>query len=177
MRDRLTLLALALLIPACGVGRDAAAPVVALSSSSSIQGSPDIGCKLKITVPQTIQNDESLVFLSWDAEDYDPAAMHDNLVDNKRVKILEDGKYQIHVSVEWLTLDRGMFLTQLFKNGNVVLGTDVRQSFASTIVNHVFAEDEFVAGDYVQVLVFQRSGMWAMVMHDQTRFYARKVAD
>lgn len=176
MKTNLALIAIALLIPACGgssIGSIQAAPK-AVHLVSSFSG--DIACKLKKSGSQNVQHNEFAVFVAFDDEDYDTAGMHSTTVNNSRATITEDGTYQIHAEVCWNTDASGSYFLEIVKNGGEVLATDVRNGGSGYFtINHSFAEDAFVTGDYVRLLVIQTTGSERSILSSLTRLYVRKV--
>lgn len=109
--------------------------------------------------------------LALGAEVYDivqsgDAPMHDNTTNNSRIFIRTPGKYEISAQILWDVNTTGSRSLQIRKNaaGSISGGTQVMVTNNSTIATFATAvqspvwEEEFSAGDYVEMFGFQNSG-------------------
>jgi hypothetical protein len=100
----------------------------------------------------------ALTTLTWDAEDFDTAALHDNAVNNSRLTAPISGIYQVTAGVDWAFNATGFRQAAVSVNGS---------SHASVIVDPSSSADEhqqvsdivnLSAGDFVEVQGEQTSG-------------------
>jgi hypothetical protein len=88
--------------------------------------------------------------MSWDQEDWDTDTYHDS-TNPSRLTIPEAGFYRVTAHLRFSTTETGSFLS-VVKNGDSTLN-NLAQSQGAEVLS-VVVEDEFVAGDYVEAVVF-----------------------
>jgi hypothetical protein len=105
--------------------------------------------------------------VAFDQERYDTAAMHDNASESSRLTAPVAGIYEIGASVEWDALDGTVDAIILVKNagGGPVAGSwlaDDSNTLNATNQGHAIGTvASLEAGDFVEVVVFQNSGIGA----------------
>jgi hypothetical protein len=120
------------------------------------------------TSGQTVANNTNTM-ISFAAEDFDTASVHDNTTNNYRLTAPIDGIYQVSGGISWVgntsghrTVEIRSSATISFAASNDAPGTPfVTPQSASTLVN-------LIAGDYVWVQGYQNSGD-SLVVHPDDR--------
>ena len=134
-----------------------------------------VGCSLYKSGSQTISN-ATRTALSFDLEEYDTDAFHDNTTNNSRITIPSGkaGKYLFTATVSMASGANEREMT-LFKNGTLV--KIMSQIYASTgggFYQNASCVLDLSVGDYVQLYFYQGSGGNLTVYSgsDQTLFQA-----
>ena len=120
-----------------------------------------IGCSVTKSAVQSIAN-ATATTLTWDGELFDTSTFHDDVTNNSRITIPtgKDGKYQVTAfasptgnatGVREITVCKNAGLTSLFDSTLAAVS-------ASSIGFGVSGICSLVAGDYLQVQVYQSSG-------------------
>lgn len=121
-------------------------------------GSPTSGARVNLTGNQTIPNNITTI-LNFDNEIFDTESYHDNVTNNSRLTIPEDGFYVLTGTIDWDQNATGERQLQFFKNSSsidlverdtAVAGFRHRQNGATIT--------QAIAGDYFELGVFQNSG-------------------
>lgn len=114
--------------------------------------------KVYNTVAQSIPNNV-YTKINFDAEQYDNADHHDNVVNNTRITCKETAKYLIHVQVTFANNPTGIRGVQVRINGSIVEGIDFRNAVSAfnTVVSFSFVRLLSV-NDYIELEVYQNSG-------------------
>jgi len=140
-------------------------------------GSTFVGCAIyKVTTSQSIANDTD-TNVTFNAEEYDTNAFHDNTTNNERITIPSGkaGKYLLQTAILFATNSSGVRNVGFVLNGTTTLGSGlvVPLSSFSTRVAHLYVCD-LAVGDYITVSVNQNSGGSLNVSASQqyTRFTA-----
>lgn len=105
--------------------------------------------------------DSTLTLLSFNSEDVDTAAMHDNVTNNTRITIPTggDGYYIISGKVVFATNTVGERLVYLYKNGALVkVGMRMAAGASGDVFMSVPWQLPLVAGDYLELVGYQTSG-------------------
>jgi hypothetical protein len=117
-----------------------------------------VGCGLKATAEQTINNStETLV--TWDDENFNSGGFHDNSTNNSRITIPagKTGYYQVNYRGRWDDSTTGTRQLRLRKNGTDIARIDCQPG--NTFPGSQFADIFYlVATDYIQVVAYQESG-------------------
>lgn len=130
-----------------------------LGSGSRVVGQ-DIGCRVFHNANQSIAN-ASNVALAFNSERYDTDGMHDPATNNSRITIPIAGKYVISALVTFASNGTGLRYVFIRKNGTTTIGGAMGLPVTEAGVDFdlpVSVIDSFVKGDYVEVVVQQRSG-------------------
>jgi hypothetical protein len=115
-------------------------------------------CRIKHSLAQSI-NSATETVLAFDGEDFDTDTMHDNSTNNSRITFNTLGAYDLQARVPWDANGTGRRKTIFRKNGATQIddfsfaplsGTDTTKTIAS-------GKYEFIATDYVEILVEQAS--------------------
>ena len=140
-------------------------------------GASYVGCRVYKAgeTNQTISNNTTTA-ITFDAEDFDTDAFHDNSTNTSRITIPsgKGGKYLFTASGHWddnATGDRQMYLR---KNGTTSPNIPSYQRWSSDgYVGVVFASVfELVATDYIELIVFQNSGGNLVLLGSSTNLQA-----
>lgn len=114
-------------------------------------GAIDVACRVRRVADQAMTNG-SLVYVSWDAEDYDHSTpMHDLVTNPTRITVPtgEGGKYRVDCA-GYLTASSGNGDTLIRKNGSTFIATGWWFAHSSISGAGVSAEFELAAGDYIE---------------------------
>lgn len=119
-----------------------------------------IGCSLYKTADQSC-GDNTTTVVTWDAENFDTDAFHDNTTNNSRITIPTGlgGKYLFTCTQTWLASASGMRELGLRKNGStflmyVFISPNSLEAASGTLSIVVSA----AAGDYFEITGRQRTG-------------------
>jgi hypothetical protein len=104
---------------------------------------------------QTINNNVDTA-LAFTAERYDTAGMHDNTNDT-RITIPITGIYELTAQVNWENMGLAGRELSVRRNGNIPLAHARTDSAPTT--QQVTTQARLQAGDYVEAIVFQESGV------------------
>lgn len=120
-----------------------------------------IGCSVTKSAVQSVANNTSTT-LTWNGELFDTSAFHDNSTNNSRITIPtgKDGYYQINGWAGPTGNATGVRAVTICKNvGLTVLADSSLAAVASTSIGFgVNVVANLVAGDYLQLVVYQTSG-------------------
>ena len=140
-------------------------------------GSSFVGCAIyKATSSQTLSNDTD-TDITFNAEDYDTNAFHDNTTNNQRITIPSGkaGKYILQTIIIFAANGTGVRDVAFLKNGATILGSMLAPALSSFSqrVEHIWI-GELAVSDYITVKVNQNSGGNLNVAAEQnyTRFTA-----
>jgi len=101
----------------------------------------------------------------FDAEDYDPQGMHDNVTDNQRIYVVNDGLHLIDANLicdgavigyRYLKLRKFRSVPAFFQTYNIQYQSNLNL-FAGNSLSLTF-QDEAVVGDFYELRVYQTSG-------------------
>jgi hypothetical protein len=147
------------------------------SWATPASGSSFVGCAIyKATTAQTLSNDTD-TDITFNAEDYDTNAFHDNTTNNQRITIPSGkaGKYILQTIIIFAANGTGVRDVAFLKNGATILGSMLAPALSSFSqrVEHIWI-GELAVGDYITVKANQNSGGNLNVAAEQnyTRFTA-----
>lgn len=146
-----------------------------LKWAAPASGSTFVGCSLYKSGTQTISN-ATRTALSFDTEEYDTDAFHDNTTNNSRITIPSGkaGKYLFTATVGMAAGANEREMT-LFKNGTILkIMSQVYASTGGGFYQNASCVLNLSVGDYVQLYFYQGSGGNLSVYggSDQTLFQA-----
>ena len=107
----------------------------------------------------TSLNTSTQTFINFNTEDYDTAGFHDNVSNNTRLTVPENGTYRITANFGLAASSSGIRDVRIYKNGTTDLANialDPPSSGAFRI--NLTAIASLVSGDYVELRGFQSSG-------------------
>jgi len=139
------------------VNSGATAPQWATPASPSVTF---VGCSLSKSAAQSVSN-ATWTAISWDLENYDTDAFHNNSVNNTRITIPagKGGKYLIASNLFNPSNSSGSRLIKFQKNGVDIYYGDWQRANSghstSTIASQVL---DLAVADYIEVNLFQDSG-------------------
>lgn len=113
--------------------------------------------KVKKSAAQAINNGASTT-VSWNQEDWDTDAIHDNATNNTRLTCKTAGKYGVWANIHWATSASGSRGLGVLINGITV--HSFNYPAASTLDPEVgaYCEVQLAVNDYVEIQVYQNSG-------------------
>lgn len=118
----------------------------------------DIGCSLYKTQSQSIPNSTNTV-VTFNAELWDTADMHDNQTNNSRITIPVAGKYHIWATIVFTTNSAGDRAAFIQRNGSTPLAYTYFGACSSVPTALPFSfVAQLSAGDYIELVVWQNSG-------------------
>lgn len=109
-------------------------------------------------------NNSATELVPWNVEFEDTTnTQHDNAANNTRLACVKAGLYLVAVQMQWLGNATGRRVLQVIKNGEHVnftyqLGSVLPPPGASDMQHPLSGPVRLVAGDYLEVAVFQSSG-------------------
>ena len=120
----------------------------------------DISARVSKSADQSIPNNTATA-LTFDTEQFDTDAIHDNVTNNSRLTCNTAGKYIIVGSVRWASNAVGTRIAQIRLNGVTLLASlQLDESDAVEITQQVITTIESLAvADYVELLGIQVSGV------------------
>ncbi len=108
----------------------------------------------------------SLVLLTFDAEDYDPEGMHSIVANTERINIINDGLHIITVNVYWSPSPVGGREVLVYKYDSDLDSTyQVADDFvyptvgAGWATNNIMLQDDCKVGDYFKLYAYQTSAI------------------
>jgi hypothetical protein len=115
-----------------------------------------VGCRLTKSADQTISN-ATFTAISFNGEDFDTDAFHDNSTNNSRITIPsgKGGKYLFTVSGYFADNATGTRTTALYKNGSLLSKARCIWRREGLGISAVLS---LVATDYIELFVYQDSG-------------------
>lgn len=117
-----------------------------------------VGAKVYDAGNQTIATSTDTA-VAFDSEVYDDDSFHDTVINNTRLTIPDDGRYALLGNVQFdgnATGVRGIFIRL---NATPTIGKNASGDVdASNLQMQVAAEDDFSAGDFLELMVRQSSG-------------------
>lgn len=121
-------------------------------------GAVESGARVTISAPVTISN-STFTIVNFDGEDFDTDSYHDNVTNNERLTISENGLYIIAANFEFANNATGDRIATIRLNGTTTLAT-VRVPPATSFNTRlpVSTISQLTAGDYVEFGVDQISG-------------------
>ena len=123
-------------------------------------GSTFAGCSLSKSAAQSVSN-ATWTAISWNQENYDTDAFHDNSTNNTRITIPagKGGKYLIAANLYTPANSAGSRLLKYTKNGADSYygnwGPASAVHSTSIVGSQVF---DLIAGDYIEVAIYQDTG-------------------
>lgn len=97
--------------------------------------------------------------LTFNSERYDNGALHSTSVNSGRLTIPITGLYSIGCCVEFAANATGIRSVLIRYLGTTTIGSsDTNATSAGATIVQAFSESQFIAGDWVDVAVFQNSG-------------------
>lgn len=118
----------------------------------------DISVRVRKSAGQSIANNSNTI-LTWNTEDYDTDAMHDNAVNNSRLTFQTAGKFLVICNNDWAIGSVGVRSLVIIKNG--VDRIAASKTDASSLGSSFYSAsviDDFIVGDFVECEVLQSSG-------------------
>lgn len=111
-------------------------------------------CRVYHSANQTIAGSTATA-LAFDSESYDTDTMHNTAVNNSRITFTTGGRYAIGCNIDWQNSGLGAdVMVSIRLNGATVIGRASRTENAVYDTDMIVtAENIFVAGDYVEVVV------------------------
>jgi hypothetical protein len=153
------------------------AEATGLKWAAPASASSFVGCSLYKSADQAIAN-ATLATVSFDLEQFDTDAFHDNSTNNSRITIPsgKGGKYLLNASLIWGGSGGSFRLLQLFKNGAAIKEQYV-PAVSYGMMNNMTLIVSAVATDYFELKVYQDSGGSRDVLKgayfDETLFQAQ----
>lgn len=117
------------------------------------------GCRIyRGTTDQAI-SDSANTLMAWTHTTHDITALHSVSVNNSRITIPSgyDGTYRIHAQIRWEADATGLRTVRLLKNGSTIAEVTHDAETAVTVMS-IADTQTLVAGDYIEVQVYQDSG-------------------
>lgn len=116
------------------------------------------GARVKATAHQTIPHNIDTI-VTWDAEDFDTDAIHDNVTDNTRLTCKTAGKYLIGGTVLWEGNATGRRIASLKLNGVTVISDANLSLVGADATSFAFLTlYDLAITNYVEMQVYQTSG-------------------
>ena len=143
-----------------------------LKWATPASGTTFVGASVYKTASQTINNATETA-LTFNAEDYDTDAFHDNSTNNTRMTIPtgKGGKYLITATTAFFNNATGQRTVYIYKNGSTLFNTAQVAGVSGSI--DAFVTTSYVvnvsAADYLEIKVFQNSGGTLTVFPDTSR--------
>lgn len=108
--------------------------------------------------------------VSWNLEEWDNDAIHDNATNNTRLTCKTAGKYGVWANIHWATNASGSRGLGVVVNGIAV--HSFNNPAASTIdpATGAYCELQLAVNDYVEIQVYQNSGGVLNVASTDTAF-------
>lgn len=107
---------------------------------------------------QTIAN-ATTTTLTWNVEQWDNDAIHDNVTNNSRLVCKTAGKYDISLGVIWGSNNTGIRQLVIIKNGTTQLrGVIFVNNNSGEDQNQISCKANLAVNDYVEAQVYQASG-------------------
>ena len=129
-------------------------------------GTTFVGCSITNTAPgsQNISN-STLTAITFANENFDTNNFHSTSTNTQRITIPsgKDGYYQVNGSVRWDANTTGSRSVYIYKNGSDV-GSNYCTPSANNPSNALSVILYLVAGDYIELSVFQNSGATRTVL-------------
>lgn len=131
-----------------------------------------VGASVYKTATQTINNATETA-LTFNAEDYDTDAFHDNSTNNTRMTIPtgKGGRYLVTATTAFFNNATGQRTVYIYKNGSTLLNTAQVAGVSGSI--DAFVTTSYVvnvsAADYLEIKVFQNSGGTLTIFQDSSR--------
>lgn len=123
-------------------------------------GSAFVGCGVTKSTTQSIAN-ATYTAVTFNTEDYDTDAIHDNVTNNTRFTIPsgKSGKWLISGVVAFASNATGFRFVRLYKNGTAfIVPAGIPPVNGDTTQLAFSYIHTFTAGDYMEVFVYQNSG-------------------
>jgi hypothetical protein len=121
-------------------------------------GTTFVGASVYKSGNQSIANNTTTT-ITWDSEDFDTNAFHDNSTNNSRMTIPVGyaGKYSITGLVSWGSSATGYRLVEIFKNGATAgfMWSGAMSAYYAVAVIKIL---NLAEGDYVEIKGYQNSG-------------------
>ena len=117
------------------------------------------GCSLSKSAAQSVSN-ATWTAISWDLENYDTDAFHDNSVNNTRITIPagKGGKYLIASNLYNPSNSTGSRLIKIQKNGVDIAYGDWQRANSGHSTSTIFSQVlDLAVADYIEVNLFQDS--------------------
>jgi hypothetical protein len=113
--------------------------------------------------------------LDWDSEVFDFGGLHDLSTNPSRITIETAGKYLVGAYLQFVANATGVRVVSILLNGSTISG-DQRVTAGAGVTTNItpVALLDLAVGDYVEVLVFQNSGVSLNVTGN---FYAVRVTN
>lgn len=147
--------------PGSGIAVDNTDPANPVVSSTGGTAPTFVGCRAYNNVSQSIPNNVSTA-LTFNTEDYDTSAIHDTTTNPSRFTVPTGLGGRWRISFHTYSTGSGTKIAFLRKNGgsdsNNVIGGAVGNGFSGITVFTNTVTIPLVAGDYLELFVFQNSG-------------------
>lgn len=116
-------------------------------------------CRVRRTTAQSIPNNTETA-ITFDAERYDVGTLHSTVSNTSRITFIDPGVYDLKGNIEFATNGTGIRQVGIRLNGSIYLCLiDVATLASSPVYLNVATEDKFIAGDYVELVAYQNSGV------------------
>lgn len=120
-------------------------------------------CRLRQLAASPVVGTGAVVVLAFGAgsEIHDTDGMHDTSTNSSRITVQTAGAYEFAGGVQWEGHASGDRTLRLRKNGSAIVGQDTRAGSTTARNQQVHSEGpiEMAAGDYVELLAVQTSGV------------------
>lgn len=136
------------------------AEATGLKWAAPASGSTFAGCSLSKSAAQSVAN-ATWTAISWDQENYDTDAFHDNSTNNTRITIPagKGGKYLIASNLYNPSNASGSRLIKIQKNGVDIAYGDWQRANSGHSTSTIFSQVLALAvADYIEVNLYQDSG-------------------
>ena len=100
-------------------------------------------------------------YVSWDTTVFDPDNLHSSVTNTTRLTAATAGKYLVGSTIVWAEIQNHMILIALQKNGAYITGHEQNTPTAGSQLHNSISVTTLIdldVGDYVEVVVEQRSG-------------------
>lgn len=138
------------------VNSGATAPQWAAASAST---PTFVGCSLYASSDQSIGN-ATFTAITWNAENYDTNAFHDNSTNNSRITIPsgKGGYYEIYGKLDWYNNATGRRGIRIYKNGTDIKAAWINSSANDEMAAQIYTVISLAATDYIEIFGYQNSG-------------------
>lgn len=118
--------------------------------------------------------------ITFNQEEYDTNAMHDNVTNNTRITIKTGGEYRINYHVKHDAMDKTSYNTRIYKNGSGEVEGTCDASFGSKDASFGTLKGNshlltLVEDDYLEVQFYHDNGTTQDVLSSNTYFEIYRV--
>jgi hypothetical protein len=137
----------------------------------------EASCRVFHSTTQAVLNN-TLTILDWNSEAYDTDNMHDTVTNNSRITFNTAGKYNIASCVKFATsISNGARIEILLNGTTIIAGQSTGATGAEAPILNIATNYSFISGDYIQVRVFQSSGVSENIDNVTSHFAATRQLD